>query len=102
MDGAGAHLVSWEFSTPRPWVDKDNPTRTQTFYITGAGDIEDYYSWVVATRSDVGSVGEINGTLYRITATATCPEDGEIIAVVVADVMLSEGETSIVSWSSNP
>ena len=104
LDGAGAHLIEWEFPTPppRPQLDEDNPTRTQIFYATGEGDLEGYYSWVVAQREDIDAVGEITGTVYIITATATDPGDGEITATVVADVMMSDGDISIVSWRINP
>jgi len=102
LDGAGAHLIEWEFSSPRPQLDEDNPTRTQVFYATGEGNLEGYYSWVVAQRSNIGAVSEVTGTVYIITATATNPEDGEITATVVADVMMSDGDISIVSWRINP
>ena len=101
LDGSGAHLLEWVLPPPRPWVDESNPTRTQTFYMTGVGDLVDYYSWVVATRNDVGSVGEITGILYQITAVATCPQTSETTAVLVAEVILSGGEASIVSWQTS-
>jgi len=102
LDVSGAHLLEWEFPPPRPYVDEDNPTRTQVFYATGDDPLEGYYSWVVAQREDIGAVGEITGAVYIVTATATKPEDEEITAIVVADVMMSEGDMSILSWKINP
>ena len=46
----------------------------------------------------MGAVGEITGTSYRITATATPPESAEVTATIVADVMLEEGTMHIVAW----
>jgi len=43
-------------------------------------------------------VGEITGTSYRITATATRPEDGETTARIVAEAMIEGGTTYIFSW----
>lgn len=97
QDSTGAYLLNWAMTPPLPEVSQDNPVATQSFYITGAGDLEGYYSWVVASRSDIGAVGEITGTAYRITATATRPEDGRTTATIVANVMLGD-TTSILSW----
>lgn len=97
LDSAGAYLLNWAMTPPFPEVSQDNPVATQSFYITGAGDLESYYSWVVASRSDIGAVGEITGTEYRITAIATRPEDGRTTATIVANVMLGD-TTSILSW----
>ena len=98
LDAIGAYLLNWEFDTPLPSVSEINPVQTQTFYITGEGSQEGHYAWVVASRSDVGAVGEITGTSYRITATASRPGDGGTTARIVADVMISEGKTYILSW----
>ncbi len=101
VDGAGAHLLEWVFSSPRPWVNQSEPTKTQSFYITGTGELTGYYSWTIAAEADIGNVGEISGELYRITAVATSPDTGETVAVIVADVMFSEGEATIVSWRTS-
>ena len=98
VDGLGAHLLNWELGTPQPEVSEVNPVQTQTFYITGDGELEGDYTWVVANRVDVGAVGEIAGTKYKITATATRPGDGKTTAKIVADVMIGEGTVYIVSW----
>ncbi len=97
LDSTGAYLLNWELSPPLPSVSESDPVATQEFYITGTGELEDYYSWVVANREDVGSVGEITGTRYRITATATRLEDGNTTATIVADVMIGD-TTAILSW----
>ncbi len=98
LDGHGAYLLNWVLGTPRPEISEDEPVKTQTSYITGTGSQEGHYAWVVASREDVGAVGEITGTSYRITATATRPEDGRTTAKIVAEVMIGGGITYIVSW----
>ena len=98
LDSYGAHMLSWELGPPYPIVSASNPEETQTFYITGEGDLEGDYTWVVANREDIGEIGEITGDLYRITATATQLKDGEIAAKIVADVVMVSGTTYIVSW----
>ncbi|UCG10729.1 MAG: hypothetical protein JSW30_02575 [Dehalococcoidia bacterium] len=98
LDTLGAYLFNWELGTPAPSVSEGEPVKTQTFYITGSGDLEGDYTWVVADREDIGAVGEITGTSYRITATAIRPGDGKITARIVAEVMISEVTTYITSW----
>lgn len=98
VDGHGAYMLNWELGSPYPSVSEDDPVKTQTFYTTGEGSQEGDYTWVVANREDIGAVGEITGTLYRITATATHPENGEITAKIVADVMLEEETTHVIAW----
>lgn len=97
LDSTGAYLLNWELPPPLPSVSESDPVATQEFYITGSGELEDYYSWVVANRQDVGAVGEISGTRYRITATATSLEDGDTTATIVADVMIGD-TTAMLSW----
>ncbi len=99
LDEAGAHLLEWELPS-NPTLTESDPTRTQIFYITGSGELEGHYVWVVANRADVGAVSELSGTFYIVTATAT--EGGETTATVVADVMMSEGLPYITSWQINP
>jgi len=99
VDTQGSYLLNWEFKSPKPSVSEEEPVRTQTFYITGEGSqVNNYTSWVVASRSDIGTVGETTGTSYRITATAIRPEDGKTTARIVADAMIGGGATYIVSW----
>lgn len=98
IDEVGALMVNWVLEPPHPSVSEDNPVQTQTFYITEEGSQEGYYAWVVANREDIGAVGEINGTLYRITATGTRCEDGEATAQIVTDVAITEVATHIISW----
>ena len=110
LDWAGAQMLSWELPhpppDPRPMVTEENQTATQTFYVTGEGDQEGDYTWVKAGPSSIGEVGEVIGTLYSITATATRPGDDEVIARVRADVLWYEyeetGEISIILWQINP
>jgi len=99
VDAQGAYLLNWGLKSPRPSVSQDNPVQTQTFYITGEGSqLNNYTSWIVASRADIGTVGEITGTSYRITATAIRPEVGKTTAKIVADVMIGGGATYIASW----
>lgn len=99
VDTQGAYLLNWQFESPRPCVTEYEQVRTQTFYITGEGSqVNDYASWVVASRSDIGTVGETTGTLYKITAIATRPEDGRTTGRIVAKVMIGGGATYINSW----
>jgi hypothetical protein len=100
VDGLGAYLLNWVLVNPYPSVSESNPVQTQTFYITGAGNQEGDYAWVVANRQDIGAVGEIAGTSYRITATATRPGTGEAAGKIVADVMIGGGTTYILSWQN--
>ena len=98
LDAYGAYLLNWELPPPHPSVSQGNPVQTQTFYITGEGSQEGHYAWVIANREDVGVVGEITGTSYKITATATHPEDGRTTAKIVAYVMVEAGAIHIISW----
>ena len=97
LDTSGAWLLNWDLKSSNPSVSEGNPVQTQTFYITGEGSQEGHYAWVVASREDIGAVGEITGNSYKITATATRSEDGRTTAKIVADVMIGE-TTYIVSW----
>ena len=99
LDAQGAYLLNWVLGSPRPAVSENVTVKTQTFYITGEGSQEGHYAWVVAAEGDIGAVGEISGTFYRITATATHPGNGETTARIVADVMIEEeGRIYIISW----
>ena len=98
LDGQGAQMLTWELASPYPSVSESSPAQTQTFYVTGVGNQEGDYTWVVANSRDIREVGEITGTLYRITSTATCPENGEITAKVVADVLVDGAAAYIISW----
>ena len=99
-DTYGACMLNWEFDNPLPSVSTSDPVATQTFYVTGEGELEGDYTWVVANRGDVGAVGEISGNLYQITSTATLPEDGTVTATIVMDVMFQEHTPHIVTWKT--
>jgi len=97
LDAAGAQMLTWGLESPYPTLKKGEvETRTQKFRVTGTGDHAGDYAWVVAVRSDVGTVGEVSGASYEITATAKLGEDPK--AIVVADVMNQGGDLYIVSW----
>jgi len=97
-------MLNWELGTPAPEVSEGDPTATQTFYITGTGEPEGDYAWVVAGRTDIDIVSSATGILYRITATATRPGDVEPTARVVADAIFNEAteEIRIIVWQINP
>lgn len=98
LDTIGAYLLSWEFESPQPSVSQSVPVRTQTFYITGTGNLNGGYTWVVANREDIGAVGEFTGTLYRITAAATHPENSAIKSAIIAEVIVSGATMYTISW----
>jgi len=98
LDAQGAYLLNWVLSSPLPNISENITVQTQTFYITGEGNQEGHYAWVVASRADIGEVGEIAGTYYQITATATRPEDGKTTAQIVADIINEMGTIYILSW----
>jgi len=98
QDSIGAYLVNWEFGTPLPKVTDNETVETQTFSVNGTGELEWDYAWVVANRWDVGAVGEITGIAYKITATATNPENNKTTAKILADVMVAEEKTYVTSW----
>jgi len=92
-DTNGADLLNWEFNNTRV-----NPVKTQSFYITGSGDLEGDYTWVVANRNDVGEVGEVTGSLYSVTATATEAGTGSVTAIIDAKIMIINGAAEVISW----
>ncbi|MFC2051955.1 hypothetical protein ACFLT4_04425 [Chloroflexota bacterium] len=102
QDDQGAYLLNWlwnDWGLTRPRLDKDNTEFTLTFYINGTGSLAGQYAWVVADPGAIGLVGEITGTRYRITATATRPEDGRTTAEIASDVMIQDdGTMNITSW----
>jgi len=100
LDSAGAQMVNWAFGTPAPSISEHQPVATQTFYITGSGEQQGEYTWVVANRTDVGAVGEFSGGLYRITSVARRVEDNWVTARIVADVLINTEDTFILSWQT--
>ncbi len=90
LDGQGAHLLNWTFSQT------SITTATQIFYATGSGNLEGDYAWAVATRDDVGAVGELTGTFYVITATAT--RSGAVAGKVEVNVMTSGSSVYVTSY----
>jgi len=102
LDGTGAYVLTWELGIPQPSVSESEPIAAQTFYTTGTGELEGDYTWVVANRDDIGSISEITGALYQITATATQLENNESTARIVVDVLMDGGTAYIVSWQVSP
>jgi len=99
LDVSGAWMLNWEFSTPLPSVSESNQNAKQQFYLDGDGDLEDHYAWVVASSEDIGEVGEINGAMYTITATATDSATSEVTAEIIAEVMVQGGTASVIAWT---
>ena len=92
----GAQWVKWE------WQPGQGPqitsVHTQGFRITGTTSLGGAYAWVQAQSQDIGIVGEISGTRYKITATATRPGDGRTTAKIVATIIIVGGDIEIMSW----
>jgi hypothetical protein len=101
LDVSGAQMLNWTFEIPRPSVSTSQPVKTQSFYVTGTGELAGDYAWVIAAREDIGEVGELTGGLYLITATAS--KGGEITARITADILMINGSATVVAWqiSSN-
>lgn len=103
-DDQGAELLNWLWKEwapdpPRPVLDEVGDTYTQTFYITGTGSLSGAYAWAEGDPSVIGVVGEITGTRYKITATATRPEGSRTTAEIVSNVIIQDdGTISILSW----
>jgi hypothetical protein len=103
LDSVGACMLNWVFDNPLPVVTENKTVATQIFYITGDGESERDYAWVVPNRVDIGPLGEITGTSYQITATARRYEyeddvAGETTAKIVANVIVEEETEYILSW----
>ena len=96
----GAQWLKWEWSAPnRPEIPKGEPmTVTHSFLITGTEDLEGDYAWAWSQTGGIGLVGEITGTRYRITATATRPEDGRTTAEIESTIIIVGGDMEIMSW----
>lgn len=103
QDDQGAKLLSWPWkdwhSNLRPELSTIGATFTQTFYITGTGSLGGTYAWAEGDPNVIGVVGNITGTRYKITATATRPEDSRTTAEIVTNVIIKDdGTISILSW----
>jgi len=99
-DQYGAYLPTWVFGNPNPKLTSDNATKSQIFYITGTGSTDGAYACVEGDPASVGKIGEIKGTRYSITATATRPEDGRTTAEIVIDdiIVIGSGGIEVLSW----
>jgi len=102
LDSVGAEMVNWSFGSPAPEISESQPIVTQAFYITGTGEPEGEYTWIVANRTDVGAVGELTGGLYRITSVARRVEDNSVTARIVTDALINPAdmETWVISWQT--
>ena len=96
---AGAQWLKWEWSQRRPSIPPgENMMVTHSFRITGTGGLEDDYAWAWSQTGNIGLVGEITGTLFKITSRAIRPQDNRTISEIVADIMIVGGTTYINSW----
>lgn len=103
-DDSGTWILKWEWGGAGLQITGEDPnepiTKYQRFRVTGTGTLDGYYSWIEATRQNIGAVGEITGTLYVVTATAT--QGGETTAIVEAGVLRQGDGTpyniEIASW----
>ncbi len=104
----GITLV-WDFQSPRPAIaSAPNPEEgiytiaIQTFQLNAPPDYsgDNGYVWVVATRQDIGCVGEANA--YKITAQAK-DEDTMVMTVKAGALRDSvTGELLVSCWEINP
>ncbi len=103
QDWDGAYMVSWEMGSPRPEVSEASPVQTQTFYISGEGELEGDYACMEAQSSDIGQIGEFAGTFYSITSRAY-DSSGAVAAKIVADVLVdaTDGKIYTVRWEVTP
>ncbi len=96
-DISGAYLPTW--TLPNVAISAGSPVKTQSFLITGSGSQSGEYAWVKALSSDIGTIGEVSGTLYRITGTARRPTDNQTTAEIFTDVLIrSDGTVTVLSW----
>ena len=97
LDSRGVYLLNWELVSPKPYISDNVTERTQIFSITGLGEQEGHYAWLVANREDFGAVGKIINTYYEITATAIHPENSVATATIVVEATFGGGNTYITS-----
>ena len=95
------YLVNWgdphdDTKGLKKKIDSDDPY-TQTFHITGDSARSGQYAWVVARPDSIDVVGEITGSYYEITSTASDPDSVQV-AQIRADVMVVNDEAKIISW----
>lgn len=98
IDSFGARMVNWIFPSPLPSVSESDPIATQTFYITGTESTSGDYTWVVANRLDMGEIGNLTGSLYIITSTATRAGSNDVAARIVAHVLMTGNGAYVVEW----
>jgi hypothetical protein len=92
-----AQMVDWTWEDePEGLQITGTHTHTQTFYITGTGDLENYYAWAQANRNDVATVGEFTGKVYQITATASTGPN--VVSSVSALVMKTTTTVRLLYW----
>ncbi len=98
-DTNGAELLRWTLGNPAPSVSSEEPQRYQAFHASGSGEATGEYSWVVANRVDIGTIGEVSGDIYRVGANATHVGSGASSARVRADLIETPDAVYVVSWS---
>ena len=80
--------IIWNLSTPKPEV-AYGETKTQTFVVRGSGIPIGQYSWIIASRDDIGTISSCMG----YTATAACGN-----TTIEADIIYSSGMVFPNTW----
>ena len=83
--------LTWELGSPKPEVPYGE-SATQTFLMQGTGTPEGYYSWVNASREDIGTVSTCTG--YNIIAQAGS-------TTIEANAVKNESDVFPASWEIN-
>ena len=96
-DTVGSQWVKWYWNSKGPSLTKDS-TYTEKFQISGTGSTWGSYAWVIGQSGDIGTVGQVTGTLTTITSTARRPQDGKITAKIKVNVIKGSGGVYVFSW----
>lgn len=83
--------LTWDLGSPKPEVPYEESV-TQIFLMQGTGTPEGYYSWVNASREDIGTVSTCTG--YNIIAQAGS-------TTIEANAVKNESDVFPASWEIN-
>lgn len=83
--------LTWDPGSPKPEVPYGESV-TQAFLMQGSGTPEGYYSWVDASREDVGTISTCNG-YHVISQAGSTPIESYVVN--------SNGSVFPVSWKIN-
>jgi hypothetical protein len=93
----GAKWIRWSWTNQGPAISAGS-TYTQKFRMSGAGTTGGAYAWLRGNSEDIGLVGEISGSLTKITATARRPQDDRVMGKIVAEALVGSGGIHVFSW----